>query len=180
MKNSSNNFAYIDGANLHKSVSALGWHLDYTRFRIWLSHRYRIGTAYLFIGLIPKYKDLYTRLSKSGFMLVYKEVIYDNDGKAKGNCDADLIVQAMRDSFEGVAKQSILVTSDGDYAPLVKFLMERSQLRAILSPASKEKCSVLLKRTGTPIVYLADKKSRIGAQNEKAPSGNVSSQGSFS
>jgi hypothetical protein len=33
-----NNFAYIDGANLHKGVNGLGWSLDYRRFRIWLKH----------------------------------------------------------------------------------------------------------------------------------------------
>lgn len=175
-----NTFAYIDGANLHKGVRSLGWKLDYTRFRTWLSHRYGVGHAYIFIGLIPKHKDLYTHLSKSGFTLVYKEVVYDGDGRAKGNCDADLITQAMRDSYEGAASQSILVTSDGDYTPLVKFLMEKEQLQAVLSPAPVNKCSILLKRTGAHIVYLEDKKGLIEARNEKAPGRNASKQGSFS
>lgn len=180
MKSSKTTIAYIDGANLHKSVRASGWELDYPRFRTWLSHRYGVGLAYIFIGLIPRHKDLYTYLNKSGFTLAYKEVVYDGDGMAKGNCDADLIVQAMRDSLERVATDVVLVTSDGDYTPLVKFLMEKARLKAILSPASEKKCSILLKRTGAPIVYLEDKEKLLGIQNKKAPGGNASSQGSFS
>lgn len=41
------NFAYIDGANLHKGVADLGWKLDYKRFRVWLKEKYSVKTAYL-------------------------------------------------------------------------------------------------------------------------------------
>jgi len=37
-----NNFAYIDGANLHKGIAGFGWMLDYARFRIWLSEKYSV------------------------------------------------------------------------------------------------------------------------------------------
>ena len=43
-----NNYAYIDGANLHKGVHSLGWKLDYKRFRVWLSEKYGVRVAYLF------------------------------------------------------------------------------------------------------------------------------------
>ena len=54
-----NNIAYIDAANLHNSITRLKWCLDYGRFRVWLREKYDVQTAYLFIGLIPKYKNLY-------------------------------------------------------------------------------------------------------------------------
>ena len=92
MEKNKNNFAYIDGANLHKGVKSSDWRLDYKRFRIWLSEKYGVKNAYIFIGLIPKYKDLYAYLQECGFILIFKEVIYDGDGKAKGNCDADLVL----------------------------------------------------------------------------------------
>ncbi|TSC92939.1 MAG: Uncharacterized protein CEN89_381, partial [Candidatus Berkelbacteria bacterium Licking1014_7] len=57
-----NNFAYIDAANLHNGVRELGWKLDYKRFRVWLREKYSVQTAYIFIGLIPKYKDIYKSL----------------------------------------------------------------------------------------------------------------------
>ncbi|MBI4449758.1 NYN domain-containing protein [Candidatus Uhrbacteria bacterium] len=146
------NFAYIDAANLHKGAQDLGWELDYQRFRVWLQERYGIQRAYLFIGLVPKYKDLYTRLQEAGFTLVFKEVTVGGDGKVKGNCDADLVLRATRDAYEGSSGQAVLVSSDGDYAGLVKFLLDRQRFQAVLSPS--DKCSVLLKRTDAPIAYL--------------------------
>ena len=66
VKASRNNYAYIDGANLHKGVLGLGWNLDYSRFRVWLAEKYGIKIAYLFIGLIPKNKALYQSLQEIG------------------------------------------------------------------------------------------------------------------
>ncbi len=156
-----NNIAYIDAANLYKGVSSLGWKLDYHRFRIWLADKYHVQTAYLFIGLIPKHKDLYTYLQKSGFTLIFKEIVYDGDGKAKGNCDADLVMQAMQDSYETQFDQALVVTSDGDYAPLVKFLMDRRKICAVLSPSTPCKCSILLKRTDVRIAYIDDQRTLL-------------------
>jgi len=172
MKNKSNNFAYIDGANLYRGVEGLGWKLDYRRLRVWLSEKYGIKNAYIFIGLIPKYKELYKYLQECGFTLIFKEVVYDGDGKPKGNCDADLVLQATRDAYENKFDKAIIVSSDGDYASLIKFLKERGKLKAILSPHTQNLCSILLKRTGVPIAYLNDQKRILQIQKEKAPDGD--------
>ena len=159
-----NNFAYIDAANLHKGVESLGWSLDYKRFRIWLRDKYGIAQAYIFIGLVPKYKDLYTSLQEAGFTLVFKEITYDGEGKVKGNCDADLVLKATRDAYENSFEKAILISSDGDYAGLVKFLLEKDKFLAVISPAVAVKCSILLKRTGVKISYLNDQESILRAQ----------------
>jgi len=172
MENKANNFAYIDGANLHNAMKELGWGLDYARFRVWLTEKYEIGRAYIFIGLIPKYKDLYSYLQEAGFTLIFKEVIYDGNGKPKGNCDADFVVQTTRDTYENAFDKAVIVASDGDYASLVKFLIEKEKLLTILSPALEVKCSILLKRTGAPIAYINDQKSILSLQNKKAPDGD--------
>jgi len=156
-----NNFAYIDGANLHKGIESSSWHLDYYRFRVWLSEKYGVKKAYVFLGLIPRYKELYKYLQEAGFVLVFKEVIYDNRGEPKGNCDADLVLQAARDTYENKVDKVILVSSDGDYASLVKFLLEKKKLCAILSTHPKDKCSILLKRTGARISYINDQRSHL-------------------
>ena len=59
MQNIVNNGAFIDGANLHKAIEKDGWVLDYARFRIWLKEKHKVKHAYLFMGYIPKYADLY-------------------------------------------------------------------------------------------------------------------------
>jgi len=154
-----NNFAYIDGANLHKGVADLGWELDYKRLRLWLSSKYNVKRAYLFLGLIARYKDLYTYLQEVGFTLVFKETIYDGDGRAKGNCDADLVLRTVCDTYENAFDKAVIVSSDGDYASLVKFLQEKNKLLVILSPSNH--CSVLLKRTDARITYLDWVKPKI-------------------
>lgn len=169
-----NNFAYIDGANLHQALKKqLNWFLDYKRFRIWLSEKYGIKIAYLFIGHIPKHKELYKYLQGSGFSLVFKEVVYDESGKPKGNCDADLVLQATRDAYENKFDKALIVASDGDYTSLVKFLEEKEKMLAILSPNNEKKCSILLKRTGTKIAYINDQRSHVElVKKEKAPDGD--------
>ncbi len=48
-KDKQNNYAYIDGANLHKGIAELGWRLDYKRFRIYLSDKYAVNKAYILL-----------------------------------------------------------------------------------------------------------------------------------
>lgn len=168
-----NNFAYIDGANLYKGIESSGWRLDYHRFRVWLSEKYGVKKAYIFLGLIPKYKELYKYLQEAGFVLVFKEVVYNDQGEPKGNCDADLVLQAARDAYENKSDGAILVSSDGDYASLVKFLLERQKIAIILSTHPKDKCSILLKRTGVKISYIEEQRSHLELpQKEKAPDGD--------
>jgi uncharacterized LabA/DUF88 family protein len=164
MKADSKTIAYIDGANLHKGVESSLWKLDYRKFRFWIRQKFNIADAHLFIGLIPKHANLYTALQNIGYTLVFKEVVYDGDGRVKGNCDADLVLRAARDYFEQGITSVVLVSSDGDYAPLIKFWLEKKVRCAIISPASTSKCSVLLKRTGVPIVYLEEVKHKLWYQ----------------
>jgi uncharacterized LabA/DUF88 family protein len=156
-----NNYAFIDGANLHRGLQALGWNLDYKKFRIWLTDKFSITRAYIFLGNIPKYGNLYAHLQECGYTLIFKEVVYDGDGKAKGNCDADLVLKVVQEYYEGGYDNALIVSSDGDYASLVTFLLNKNKLKTILSPANEKKCSVLLKRTGARISYIDNQRSHI-------------------
>ncbi|MFH0779955.1 MAG: NYN domain-containing protein [Parcubacteria group bacterium] len=163
-----NNFAYIDGANLHKGVKELGWSLDYKHFRIWLKEKYSVERAYIFIGLIPENKNLYTFLQEAGFTLVFKETTYDGGGKVKGNCDADLVLKAIVDYYEKQFDNVVIVASDGDYAGLVNFFKCKAVLRSLISPNNR--CSFLLRKLNVSLIYLDTQRNKlIYAQKEKAP-----------
>ena len=164
MKKEGDSIVYIDGANLHKGVESSGWKLDYKKFRPWLGQKFNVTDAYIFIGLIPKYANLYTMLQSREYKLIFKEVIYDGAGRAKGNCDVDLVLAVLQDYYERKVSKVVLVSSDGDYAPLVMFLLEKSIDCRIVSPAPTKKCSILLKRTGARIVYLEDVKHKLMLQ----------------
>jgi uncharacterized LabA/DUF88 family protein len=156
-----NNFAYIDSNNLHRGVKGLGWNLDYKKFRIWLKEKYQVTQAYLFIGLIKRNLNLYTYLQECGFTLVFKDVIPDAEGKPKGNCDADLVLRAVCDTYENTFEKAVIVASDGDYHCLVKLLKDRQKLKLLASPNNSDKCSILLKRLNVPITFLNEHRGNL-------------------
>jgi len=156
-----NNFAFIDSQNLNLGIQNLGWNLDYKKFRIYLQEKYKVTTAYLFIGFIPENQDLYSSLQKDGYVLIFKPVLPNKDGKHKGNVDADLVLQAMIDYYENKFDQAVIVTSDGDFYCLVKYLYEKGRLKMVLSPYVKT-CSSLLRKTAKEkIVFMDNLKKKL-------------------
>ncbi len=154
----SNNFAFIDGQNVYLGIRALGWSIDWRRFRIHLKEHYGVTQAYYFIGYLPENAGLYRNLQRYGYIVVHKPVTY-RDGKPKGNVDAELVLQAMIDFRE--YEKAVLVTSDGDFSCLVRYLAEQGKLERVLSP-NRAGCSALLKRaTGPRIDFLEDARKKL-------------------
>jgi len=104
-------------------------------------------------------KPSHTKLQEWGYTLVYKEVTYDGDGDVKGNCDAELVLKVVKDYFEKKFEKAVIVTSDGDYAGLVKFLKEKNVFRSLVSPSNN--CSFLLRKLNIPIVYLDTQRRKL-------------------
>ncbi len=50
MKKVFENYAFIDSQNLNLSIRALGWQLDFARFRVYLKDKYNVSKAFLFIS----------------------------------------------------------------------------------------------------------------------------------
>ena len=138
-----NNYAFIDSQNLYLGIKNLGWALDFKKFRIYIQEKYNVTTAYFFVGYIEQNKNLYSFLKKAGYILVFKPVLPDKEGSVKGNIDADLVLQAMIE-YNNYNK-AVIVTSDGDFYSLVKYLDVNNKLKLVISPYVKT-CSVLLKK----------------------------------
>src|SRR3989338_8456082 len=126
-----NNYAYIDSQNLNLGVQSLGWKLDYKKFRVYLKEKYGVATAYLFIGFIPHFQNLYASLQKDGYILKFKPVLPSKDGSHKGNVDADMVLQIAVDFYE------------------------RGKLEKVISPYFKT-CSTLLKSTAKEKLVFID------------------------
>jgi uncharacterized LabA/DUF88 family protein len=155
-----NNYAFIDAQNVHKGIESLDWKLDWAKLRIYLKDKYAVATAYLFLGFIPSQQVLYTDLQKAGYVIIFKPVIFDRNGKAKGNCDADLVLRALleKDNYD----KAVIITSDGDFYSLVKYLYENDKLEMVLSPYVKT-CSKLLKKEAKEkINYMSNLNKKIG------------------
>ncbi|OGL65995.1 hypothetical protein A2753_02030 [Candidatus Uhrbacteria bacterium RIFCSPHIGHO2_01_FULL_47_11] len=150
-----NNYAYIDSQNLNLGVQSLGWKLDYKKFRVYLKEKYGVATAYLFIGFIPHFQNLYASLQKDGYILKFKPVLPSKDGSHKGNVDADMVLQIAVDFYERHFNKAVIVTSDGDFYSAVQFLYERGKLEKVISPYFKT-CSTLLKSTAKEKLVFID------------------------
>jgi uncharacterized LabA/DUF88 family protein len=89
--------------------------------------------------------------------------------KVKGNVDAELVLQAMIDFPH--YDQAVIVTSDGDFACLVRYLKEQGKLRAVLSP-EHERSSVLLRKAAKhDHVQLSDLRHLLEYKKQQAPAG---------
>ena len=137
------NFAFIDAQNVHLGIKSLGWKLDWKKFRVYLKEKHSVEEAYLFIGYMPSNQELYSFLQKSGYICIFKPLIYDGEGKVKGNCDADLVLHAILKINE--YDKAVIVSSDGDFYSLVRHLYENNKLLFVFSPYVQT-CSKLLRK----------------------------------
>jgi uncharacterized LabA/DUF88 family protein len=153
-----NNYAYIDGANLHYTYDNLDWELDYQKLLDHLKKKYGVIIAHYFIGKTPNNQLIYNKLSSYGYNIKPKdhspydteeevcphcgEVIKPSEKRYKADIDSYLTMQVMSDINE--FDKAVLITSDGDFNELVKRLLRQDKLRIVFAPC-KEGCSWLLK-----------------------------------
>lgn len=159
MKKPQVNYAFIDGTNLHQTMKKVGWDLDYRRFRVYLSEHYGISKAYYFFGYVPENTSLYTFLQSVGFVLIFKPILKTPDGKVKGNCDAELVLQAMIDISD--YEKAVIVSSDGDFYCLVNYLRDKSKLECVLAPSEKWRSHLLLKAAEGKIAYVDNLRGKL-------------------
>lgn len=159
------NYAFIDSQNLNLGIRKLGWKLDYKKFRVYLKEKYNVEKAYMFIGFVSLNQGLYNRLQESGFILHFKPTIPDEEGKIKGNVDADLVLQTMIE-WENFDK-AVIVSSDGDFYSLAQHLNENNKLSAVISSDIENCSSLLTKVVRDKIQFMYDLKNKIQYINDK-------------
>ena len=135
-----NNIAFIDGQNLHLWTSVENWKVDFKRFKIYLENKFKVNEVYYFLGYLDEnQQELYTRLQKSWFIVVFREHNSNMKGKKKWNVDVDICFEMMKtliddaDDFDKI----ILVSGDWDYIKPVKYLIEKWKFKIILFPNKK-------------------------------------------
>lgn len=153
------NYAFIDGNNFYLSAKELGWKVGHKQLRTFLKEKYGVSVAYYFIGYIEDNEGLYNNLRRNGFTLIFKEVSRDENDKPKGNIDAELVLQTMIDIDK--YNQAVIVTSDGDFSCLVKYLITQGKFLKVLA-SSRHGCSRLLgKAAGTSNDFLDDLRNKL-------------------
>ncbi len=145
-------YAFIDSQNLNLGTSKdiwkngrliyKGWKLDYKKFRQYLTDKFKVEKAFLFIGYIKQNENLYFNLRKYGYDLIFKPTVKDKNGKPKGNVDAELVLYSSAIEFNHYDK-AVIVSGDGDFRCLHEFLERNNKLRNILIPNRKSESSLL-------------------------------------
>lgn len=130
------NITFIDWQNLHLWTSSEKWKIDFKKFRVYLKDKFKVDEAYIFLWFInDDHQDMYRKMQKAGFILEFRDHHSAMSWKKKWNVDVDIVFQIMHrlieeDDFDKI----VLVTWDGDYIKLVKYLIEKARLKKILFP----------------------------------------------
>jgi len=158
MKNKQNNYAFIDSQNVNLSIRDQSWVLDFKKLRIYLKDKYNINKAFLFIGFVNEYQDLYTSLQEFGYILVFKPTLKLPNGKVKGNVDAELVLHTMieMENYD----RALIVTGDGDFHCLVKYLIKKNKLLKLMIP-NRQDYSSLFRKVMPHIVFMNDLRGKL-------------------
>jgi uncharacterized LabA/DUF88 family protein len=169
-------YAFIDSQNLNLGIQAMGWKMDWRKFRAYLEKEYAVTKAYMFIGYMAENEPMYEQLHESGYLIVLKPTV---DVKAptekpsdattnekpkeeakhavKGNIDADLVLYAMKElpNYD----KAIIVSGDGDFYGLAEYLIEQGKLLNIMTP--NWRYSTLLKPFENYVVRLDQQRRQL-------------------
>lgn len=151
-------YAFIDSQNLNLGTNKdihnkkgkriyKGWQLDFKKFRIYLSDKFHVSKAFLFIGHISQNKQMYQRLTSQGYNIIFKPTTKDELGKPKGNVDAELVLHSAAIEYPKYDK-AVIVSGDGDFYCLHQYLKSKKKLLRIIIPNSKSESSLLKKFQG--------------------------------
>jgi len=169
-------YAFIDSQNLNlgllndiknkkgKTIYK-GWKLDFKKFRVYLSDKFRVSKAFLFIGYIKENQYLYRSLKRHGYELVFKPTTKDGSGKLKGNIDAELVLHSAAIEF-GKYDKAVITSGDGDFRCLHEYLVKKGKLRNIIIP-NKLSASSLLKDFERYKIFIEYEKEKLEYKNER-------------
>jgi len=160
-------YAFIDSQNLNLGTSKnlynrnrrliyQGWKLDFKRFRQYLWDKFRVKKAFLFIGYLKQHEDLYEMLTSFGYTLIFKPTVTDNQGKPKGNVDAELVLHSSAIEFSNY-DEAVVVSGDGDFYCLYEFLLKKGKLLKIIIPNRKSESSLLVKFQEYKLLLVRDR-----------------------
>ena len=155
-----NNYAFIDSQNLNLAIRDQGWSLDFGRFRRYLSDKYGVVKAFLFIGYVPTNQMLYTALQEQGYILIFKPTLVLKNGKIKGNVDAELVLHAMIE-YPNYNK-AVIVSGDGDFHCLIKYLKGKGKLKKLIIPNRSKFSSLLREFMSNDVDFMNNLKDKLG------------------
>lgn len=173
----------IDASNVHYSLVNKGWTIDWEKFITFFKSRWEISLAIFYCGIESqsvfqtnhpelsvtsflyakrRKMDFFKRLKNYGYRVKYKPVtqLYDStSGKfvRKCNFDVEITIDAIRyrDDYDNF----VLISGDGDFIPLVKYLKGYHKKTVVISDSSHLNNNLI--KTANQTIYLKDIKDYI-------------------
>jgi uncharacterized LabA/DUF88 family protein len=184
-----NAYIFIDASNQHYYLRMAGWQIDWVKFKSYCEQKYQSPSFFYYEGVPSKgqYLDIHTDhgiaefseakrkkhryfkfLKEISFKVRHKPVgrIYDSTtGRFKHKCnfDVELTIDALHniDDYDCF----VLLSGDGDFVRLVKYLKGRQKKTVIVAPS--ERLSWNLERAANQIIYLDDLEDQLKLQKGK-------------
>ncbi len=126
-------YAFIDASNIIYGARAEGWLIDLKKLFKFLKNKYFICKAYFYYGRdsqSQKKENFLKKLESFGYTLRVKEIKRFGN-KTKANCDVDLTMDMLL--LEKEYKRAVVLTGDGDFAPLLWHLRSKKKEIIIIS-----------------------------------------------
>jgi len=130
-------YAFIDASNIIYGAKAEGWFIDQKKLIQYLKNKFSVKKAFFYFGKDKKDKKkekFLSRLRQFGYILRVKEI--KRFGKRiKANCDVDLTMDMLLKEKE--YDRAIVLTGDGDFAPLFRHLIFEKKKEIIIVSSPK-------------------------------------------
>lgn len=172
---------FIDGANLHASIRALGFDLDYKKLLDYFEDNTRLIRAFYYTAMVEdqefsSLRPLVDWLDYNGYTVVTKNAkeFFDSAGRRriKGNMDIELAIDALEMSDH--IDHMVLFSGDGDFRSLVEAMQRRGCRVSVVSTVTTQPPAIAdeLRRQADHFIDLVDLKKiagRGGAERTKRP-----------
>jgi len=126
-------YAFIDASNIIYGARSEGWLVDLKKLRKYLNVKFNVSKAFFYYGKDSNNENKLNFLKKLklfGYTLRVKE-IKRYGKKSKANCDVDLTMDML--ILEKEYKRAIVLTGDGDFAPLFAYLLKKEKQIVVIS-----------------------------------------------
>ena len=126
-------YTFVDASNIIYGARAEGWFIDLKKLIVYLKSKFNTKKVFFYYGedsKSPKKEKFLKKLASFGYTLRVKE-IKRFGRKSKANCDVDLTMDMLL--LAAKYQRAIVLTGDGDFTPLFKYLISTKKEIIIIS-----------------------------------------------
>ncbi|HOX54627.1 MAG TPA: NYN domain-containing protein [Candidatus Omnitrophota bacterium] len=129
---------FIDAANIIHCYEDTGWKIDLKKLKVYFENKCTLIGIYYYSAFFEEsttQKSFFEMLSRKGYILRVKKIrkITNDDGTItlKGNCDTDIVVDAV--SIMKNYDTAVIMSGDSDFISLVNLLKGQKKKVVIIS-----------------------------------------------